>query len=156
MKADKRLPDNHTTSEKSEEPRIEDQPGQPEKCRVYQLYALSCNTAAEEMDIQFGCRNGTLRCGDCKHLLANRIIDILTPIQERRRKLDASGGGEKSSRLKFCTNMACERTQSSPRTYGKSKNSPEFRPTSQSTTQRKLWVVFLDNESLSTMWSFFL
>lgn len=93
MKADKRLPDNHTTSEKSEEPRIEDQPGQPEKCRVYQLYALSCNTAAEEMDIQFGCRNGTLRCGDCKHLLANRIIDILTPIQERRRKLDASGGG---------------------------------------------------------------
>lgn len=91
-KADKRLPDNLSTGEKSIEPRIEDQPGIPEKCRVYLLHALACNSAAEEMEIQFGCRRGTLRCGDCKHMLANRIVDMLTPIQERRRELNAQGG----------------------------------------------------------------
>lgn len=91
-KADKRLPDNLATGKKSVEPRIEDQPGTPEDCRVYQLHALACKSAAEEMEIQSGCKAGTLRCGDCKHLLANRIVDMLAPIQARRRELDTHGG----------------------------------------------------------------
>ncbi len=91
-RADKRLPDNLATGEKSEEPRIADRPGQPDKCRVFQLHTLTRRTPEEELGTRIGCETGTLRCGDCKLFLAEQIVSMLTPIQERRKELNARGG----------------------------------------------------------------
>lgn len=84
MKADKKLPFNPATpNDVPEEPRLGDEPGNPKQCRVYQLHALTTASAEEEVSIQLGCRQGTLRCGDCKQKLANNLTTMLQPLQNQ-------------------------------------------------------------------------
>ena len=92
LKADKRLPDNLATGETAIEPRIGDGPGNPKLCRVFQLHTMTEESAARRMEIERGCTTGTLRCGDCKEALAERLTAMLAPIQARRRELEATGG----------------------------------------------------------------
>ncbi len=67
------------------EPRVGDEPGEPERCRVFSLQALTLagqEDASPELVIKTGCRAGTLRCGDCKEQLADRITGMLAPLQD--------------------------------------------------------------------------
>jgi tryptophanyl-tRNA synthetase len=83
MKADKMLPANPMSNPNPVEPRIGEDAGNPEICRVFQLHCLMAATAEEEIEISHGCRKATLRCGDCKGILADRITQMLAPLQER-------------------------------------------------------------------------
>ncbi len=84
--ADKRLPQADAV-----EPRVGDEPGDPELCRVFRLHRMIGDTQ-NELEVAAGCRSGTLRCGDCKLKLDHHVNALLAPIQERRRELEAQGG----------------------------------------------------------------
>lgn len=84
--ADKRLP-----TEDAIEPRVGNEPGVPELCRVFRLHR-AVGTTQDELEVGAGCRSGSLRCGDCKARLASCVSTLLAPIQERRRELEAQGG----------------------------------------------------------------
>ena len=63
-------------------------PGSPDKCKLYSLHALI--STKEELSYVFhGCRSASIGCAECKGILSKNIIDILTPIQEKKRELMA-------------------------------------------------------------------
>lgn len=91
FKTDKRLTD-PVTGELLAEPRIGDEPGDPEQCRVFRLHQQTGLVESNLTEVESGCRAGTLRCGDCKVFLAEHVEAALAPIRARRRELDAGGG----------------------------------------------------------------
>ncbi len=94
MKADKMLPANPSSVLSPVEPRIGEAPGIPDICRVFHLHDHVTLVADDPVigRIHSGCETGTLRCGDCKILLAQRMNALLEPIRERRTELLASRG----------------------------------------------------------------
>lgn len=90
--ADKKLPA-HPDKPEPQEPRIADDPGNPELCRVFELHRLLARDAASELQIASGCREATLRCGDCKGIVADHITEFLAPMQERYQEIAAKGDG---------------------------------------------------------------
>lgn len=63
-------------------------PGNPSVCTVFEYHNLfSGHTLA---DIQKGCKAGAKGCVDCKTVLSDSIIEMLSPIRERRRKYEES------------------------------------------------------------------
>lgn len=69
-----------------------DTPGTPEICNVYTLHQLLSDGEVIAR-VQRECRTAGITCFDCKSLVAETIIQLLAPIQERRRELDARGPG---------------------------------------------------------------
>lgn len=64
--------------------------GDPLKCNIYALHGLV--GAGEELrKISDGCRTAEIGCIECKELVSANVIDILTPIQQRRFELSQKG-----------------------------------------------------------------
>jgi tryptophanyl-tRNA synthetase len=59
-----------------------DDPGHPEVCAVYAFQKVF--NAGEVADIEESCRGGKIGCVACKRNLANKMVEYLTPIYERR------------------------------------------------------------------------
>ena len=62
-------------------------PGHPDICTVYQFQKLF--NAAEVDDICESCKAGTIGCMQCKKALAAKMKELLAPIHERRKELEA-------------------------------------------------------------------
>lgn len=60
-------------------------PGHPHKCNVFSYYAVFFPRMEEEA--QERCAKSKIGCVECKKELANRIIGLLAPIQEKRDSL---------------------------------------------------------------------
>lgn len=56
-------------------------PGEPEKCPVWQLHKIYSSTTEKEW-VQTGCRTAGIGCIDCKRPIVDAIKKELTPIQE--------------------------------------------------------------------------
>lgn len=66
-------------------------PGHPDVCAVYAFHKLF--SAADICDdITVGCKAGARGCVDCKKQLAERMIERLAPVRERRLALEANPG----------------------------------------------------------------
>lgn len=63
-------------------------PGRPDICLVFGYHQKFNETEVPE--IRSGCESGALGCVDCKKRCAERIIEHLAPIHERRRGLEAN------------------------------------------------------------------
>jgi tryptophanyl-tRNA synthetase len=57
-------------------------PGRPEVCLIFSYHTKF--NAAETDAIQSDCRSGKLGCVDCKSRCAQRIVDELAPLREKR------------------------------------------------------------------------
>ncbi len=68
-----------------------DDPGHPETCNLFQFHRL-LSSEEEQQDIAERCRAATLGCVDDKGIIADRIIEFLRPIRERREELLADSG----------------------------------------------------------------
>lgn len=60
-------------------------PGHPEKCNVHSYYAVFAPERKKEIDDL--CRSAKIGCTDCKKQLADILIKLLEPIQEKRLQL---------------------------------------------------------------------
>ncbi|MBQ7666195.1 MAG: tryptophan--tRNA ligase, partial [Synergistaceae bacterium] len=59
-------------------------PGDPEKCPVWDLHKVFNHDEGEKSEICEGCRTAGIGCIDCKKKLNVHIQDIMTPVRERR------------------------------------------------------------------------
>jgi len=57
-------------------------PGEPERCPVWQLHKLYSDEARQQW-VQDGCRNATIGCLDCKQPVIESMLAELKPIRER-------------------------------------------------------------------------
>lgn len=63
-------------------------PGEPEDCNLYSLHQIYSND--EDLAwVEEGCRSAGIGCGDCKKVLADRMLENLTPIRDKRSQLQA-------------------------------------------------------------------
>jgi tryptophanyl-tRNA synthetase len=65
-------------------------PGEPERCTVYQLHKIYTRDLLEETATN--CREALWGCVDCKEVLADRIAASLAPFRERRKELEMKQG----------------------------------------------------------------
>ena len=65
-------------------------PGEPEKCPVWDIQKVFNDNEQELLEIAAGCRSAGIGCIDCKKKLNNHIERIMTPILERRVKYEKS------------------------------------------------------------------
>ncbi len=65
-------------------------PGEPEKCSAFQLHKVYTRDRLEEVADK--CRGAGWGCVECKSILAERVVESLLPLQERRRELEARQG----------------------------------------------------------------
>lgn len=63
-------------------------PGDPDKCPVWDLQKFFNHDAAEMEELAHGCRTAGIGCIDCKKKLFRHVEEVMTPIQERRRRLE--------------------------------------------------------------------
>lgn len=63
-------------------------PGHPEKCNVFSYYKVFVPHIEEE--VCNWCKEAQKGCTDCKKILANSILEYLSPIQEKRKMLTRS------------------------------------------------------------------
>ncbi|HQF91871.1 MAG TPA: tryptophan--tRNA ligase [Synergistaceae bacterium] len=66
-------------------------PGDPEKCPVWDLHKVFNADAAEREEVASGCRSAAMGCIECKKKLHGHICTLLEPIQERRRYYETHG-----------------------------------------------------------------
>ncbi len=62
-------------------------PGVPEDCPVFTLHKAFLDEKKRE-DLADGCRTAGIGCLECKNVIIDRLIEILTPFQEKRRDYD--------------------------------------------------------------------
>lgn len=62
--------------------------GEPSRCNLYSLHQFF-STAEQLRWVEDGCRSAGIGCLECKSVLADNIIAVLAPIQERYRALRA-------------------------------------------------------------------
>ena len=62
-------------------------PGRPDVCLVHRYYDAFAPQEADEVAEK--CRSGEWGCTDAKKRLIDILIEVLKPIQERRRELEA-------------------------------------------------------------------
>ncbi|MBL3572373.1 MAG: tryptophan--tRNA ligase [Synergistaceae bacterium] len=60
-------------------------PGDPDKCPVWDLHRVFNPDEAQKAEIDSGCRTAGIGCVDCKKMLFAYVEAYLKPIQERRR-----------------------------------------------------------------------
>ena len=66
-------------------------PGEPDRCLAFPFHRL--NLPQERLDeITGACRRAELGCVECKDLLAQALVENITPIQERRRHYESQPG----------------------------------------------------------------
>jgi len=63
-------------------------PGEPEKCPVWQFHRIYSNDDTREW-VQQGCRSAGIGCLECKQPVIEAVLTELAPIQERARELEA-------------------------------------------------------------------
>ncbi|MDR1885442.1 MAG: tryptophan--tRNA ligase [Synergistaceae bacterium] len=61
-------------------------PGEPEKCPVWDLQKFFNPDAAQLGEISSGCRSAGIGCIDCKKYLIAHVAEHMAPIQARRRR----------------------------------------------------------------------
>jgi tryptophanyl-tRNA synthetase len=57
-------------------------PGNPEKCPVWQLHQIFTDTTTHDW-VQKGCRSAGIGCLECKKPLIDAVVEELTPIREK-------------------------------------------------------------------------
>jgi tryptophanyl-tRNA synthetase len=57
-------------------------PGEPEKCPVWQLHLIYSDEKKKEW-VQWGCRNAGIGCLECKQPVIDGVLEELAPIRER-------------------------------------------------------------------------
>ncbi|HEB37385.1 MAG TPA: tryptophan--tRNA ligase [Thermoplasmatales archaeon] len=63
--------------------------GEPEKCMIYELFLYHLIENEDELkEIYNNCRNGELKCGDCKKLATRILTDMLKEIMEKKGSKD--------------------------------------------------------------------
>ncbi len=63
-------------------------PGEPEKCPVWQFHQVYSDDSVREW-VQQGCRSAGIGCLDCKQPIVDAVLAELAPIQERAREYEA-------------------------------------------------------------------
>jgi tryptophanyl-tRNA synthetase len=63
-------------------------PGEPEKCPVWQFHQVYSDASVREW-VQQGCRSARIGCLDCKQPIIDAVLAELAPIQERAREYEA-------------------------------------------------------------------
>jgi tryptophanyl-tRNA synthetase len=66
-------------------------PGDPEKCPVWDLHKVFTADAACREELAQGCRTAGIGCIDCKKVLRDNVNTLLDPIRERRRHYENHG-----------------------------------------------------------------
>ena len=64
-------------------------PGDPDKCPVWDLHRFFNQDLEERKELEQGCRNAGIGCVDCKKKLFVHVEKMMVPIQERRRAFAA-------------------------------------------------------------------
>jgi tryptophanyl-tRNA synthetase len=59
-------------------------PGDPEKCPVWDIHKVFNNDEIEKAEIASGCRSAGIGCIDCKKKLQAHVERVMVPIQEKR------------------------------------------------------------------------
>jgi tryptophanyl-tRNA synthetase len=62
-------------------------PGNPDVCPVGDLHKIFSNAATMEK-VNVGCRSAGIGCIECKGWVADALVNILNPMQERRKKYE--------------------------------------------------------------------
>jgi tryptophanyl-tRNA synthetase len=62
-------------------------PGHPGRCNVFSYHGFFKTPDAELEEIGRDCRAAAIGCTECKQRLAERVLDLLGPIREKRREL---------------------------------------------------------------------
>jgi len=62
-------------------------PGDPEKCPVWQFHQIYSDQAIQDW-VQQGCRSAGIGCLDCKQPVIEAVLTEIRPIQERAKALD--------------------------------------------------------------------
>jgi tryptophanyl-tRNA synthetase len=76
----------HSMSNGGQRPTQAD-PGNPEICPVGDLHRVFSIPQIDQQ-IRIGCLSATIRCDECKFMMANSVFEKLHPIQIRRRELE--------------------------------------------------------------------
>lgn len=63
-------------------------PGDPAKCPVWDLHKFFNHDASQMAEIDEGCRSAGIGCIDCKKLLIGHVVEMMEPIQARRRHFE--------------------------------------------------------------------
>ena len=63
-------------------------PGNPEKCPVWDLHKVFNHDEGEKKEICEGCKTAGIGCIDCKKKLNAHIQEIMNPVRERRAKYE--------------------------------------------------------------------
>ncbi len=61
-------------------------PGNPDLCPVYEFHKIYSSQAIQDQ-VNQDCRTAAIGCIDCKKLVADRMVEQLTPIWDKRAKL---------------------------------------------------------------------
>ncbi len=59
-------------------------PGEPEKCPVWDIHKVFNTDEEEKAEIALGCRTAVIGCVDCKKKLLSHVNSVMAPIRERR------------------------------------------------------------------------
>ena len=62
-------------------------PGEPDKCPVGDLHKIFSDRATMDK-VNAGCRSAGIGCIECKSWAADALVQLLSPMQERRRKFE--------------------------------------------------------------------
>ena len=83
-------------------------PGDPSVCNIYALHML-ISSGQELAQVLEGCRTADIGCMNCKEILSKNIVNILSPIQQKRAELVDKGldfpleilndGGERARKI---------------------------------------------------------
>lgn len=65
-------------------------PGNPEICNIYALHMLMSDGDVLR-DVRRSCKMARIGCVDCKNIIAKNIINVLSPIQQKKCELVAEG-----------------------------------------------------------------
>jgi tryptophanyl-tRNA synthetase len=84
-------------------------PGEPEKCPVWQLHQVYSNDEIK-MWVQQGCRNAEFGCLECKQPIVSAVLNELAPIQERSRIYL-----EEPDSVRAILNEGCEKARAAAR-----------------------------------------
>ncbi len=64
-------------------------PGEPEKCPVWDIHKVFNNDEEEKAEIAKGCRTAGIGCVDCKRKLLAHVERVMGPIRERRARFES-------------------------------------------------------------------
>ncbi len=77
---------------KTDEARIRrTDPGDPAKCNIFSYHKL-VTPEDRRATLADGCKTASIGCIDCKKVLFENLMNVLTPIRERREQLESESG----------------------------------------------------------------